>query len=201
MVFITGEPGIGKTALVEAFIEQHAGDDLWVAQGRCIEQYGTSEAHLPILEALEQLARQVGSGAFIDAFARYAPTWLAHLPWLARVVDAAAMERAVADATHQRMLRELAHALDVLSMGRTVVIWLEDLHWSDPSSLDVISFPSGASMRLLLIVARPADATRGASALHKIVLRLLQRGCTGAASDHQPEIGDLRRRFSGRLAC
>jgi DNA-binding winged helix-turn-helix (wHTH) protein len=179
-VFVSGEAGIGKTALVEWFIEHHcASDDLWVAQGRCIEQYGPGEAHLPILEALEQLARQVGAAAFIDAFSRYAPTWLAHLPWLAREVDPGLLKRASSDTTHQGMLRELAHALDVLSLRKTIVLWLEDLHWSDPSSLEVISFLAGRrdSARLLLIGSfRPADAASGASALYSVVLRLVQRG-------------------------
>ncbi len=38
VVFVTGEAGIGKTALVESFLNRHAGeDDLWATQGRCIE--------------------------------------------------------------------------------------------------------------------------------------------------------------------
>src|SRR5262249_22043255 len=58
-VFVTGEAGIGKTALVDRFVARHVGGgDVWLAQGRCIEQFGPGEAHLPILEALEQLARQ-----------------------------------------------------------------------------------------------------------------------------------------------
>jgi predicted ATPase len=75
-VFVTGEPGIGKTTLVEAFAAQiqreenqkAKGFDLpapspqplapaLVARGQCIEQYGTGEPDLPVLEALGRLAR------------------------------------------------------------------------------------------------------------------------------------------------
>ena len=41
LLFVSGEPGVGKTALVEAFLARHAEPgELWSAQGRCIEQYG-----------------------------------------------------------------------------------------------------------------------------------------------------------------
>ena len=56
--FITGEAGIGKTTLVDTFVAQLAGQDpLWLGHGQCIEQYGTGEAYLPLLEALGQMGR------------------------------------------------------------------------------------------------------------------------------------------------
>jgi DNA-binding winged helix-turn-helix (wHTH) protein len=61
IVFVTGEPGIGKTTLVEAFLAQVTnGDGLRIVQGQCVEQYGAGEAYLPILEALERLGRVLG---------------------------------------------------------------------------------------------------------------------------------------------
>ena len=90
VVFVTGEAGIGKTALVEAFLARQAADgELWTAQGRCIEQYGTGDAFLPILEVLENLTRQVGAATLRDTLARYAPAWLALLPWLSEAGPAA----------------------------------------------------------------------------------------------------------------
>ena len=56
--FVTGEAGIGKTTVVDAFVAQVAGaPDLWLARGQCIEPYGAGEAYLPVLEALGQLCR------------------------------------------------------------------------------------------------------------------------------------------------
>jgi predicted ATPase/DNA-binding winged helix-turn-helix (wHTH) protein len=179
VVFISGEAGIGKTALVESFLRRHAHADTWSAQGRCIEQYGTGEAYLPVLEALEHLAHTVGVDAFREVLARYAPAWLGQLPWLAHDVDPELLRRAAADSSAQRMLREIAQALEVLAARKPIVLWLEDLHWSDPSSLAVIDFLAGRPdpARLLLIASfRPAEAQVASPALHRLALQLGQRG-------------------------
>ena len=54
LVFVTGEPGIGKTALVDAFQQQATADvpGLRLARGQCLEGYGGMEAYYPMLEAL-----------------------------------------------------------------------------------------------------------------------------------------------------
>jgi DNA-binding winged helix-turn-helix (wHTH) protein len=55
---IVGEPGIGKTALVETFLAQiTATEDVWVGHGQCLDHYGAGEAYLPVLEALGRLGR------------------------------------------------------------------------------------------------------------------------------------------------
>jgi len=142
-VFVSGEAGIGKTALVESLIEHHREDPgLWITQGRCVEQYGGDEACLPLLEALEQLATRIGVATFREVFARYTPQWLAQLAWLAE--DTVAARATPADDTSpRRMLRELAQGLVVLCAGHTLALWLEDLHWCDRSSPAVLSFLAG----------------------------------------------------------
>ncbi len=56
--FIRGEAGIGKTALVNAFVDQlRRHDAIWIGHGQCIEQYGSGEAYLPVLEAIGRLGR------------------------------------------------------------------------------------------------------------------------------------------------
>ena len=60
-MFVTGEPGIGKTALVEAFSREIGGGDApRIGRGQCVEQYGAGEAYLPVLEALGRLGRAAG---------------------------------------------------------------------------------------------------------------------------------------------
>ena len=153
VLFISAEPGMGKTALLSAALAD-AGE-LWVGSGRCIPQYGREEAYLPMLEALEQLSAQVGSAAMREHLLRYAPAWLVQLPWLAHDAPAEALDRALDGRSPARLLREFAQALEVLSRRRPVVLWLEDLHWSDRSSLDVLAFLAGRrdSARLLVLAS------------------------------------------------
>lgn len=180
VVFVTGEAGIGKTAIVEAFLSQpDVRGAQCTAQGRCIEQYGTGEPYLPMLEAMEGLARQVGNDTLRAALLRYAPAWLAQLPWLAHDAEPEALRQALAGATSQRMLREIAQALEVLSIERPIVLWLEDLHWSDYSTLDAIAVLAGRRDRArLLVIAsfRPAEAHGSDSPLAALVQGLRQRG-------------------------
>ena len=132
LVFVTGEPGIGKTALVEAFLaevgETHA---LRIGRGQCVEQYGAGEAYLPVLEALGRLGRGPGGERLVQVLKQHAPTWLAQLPALLADADLEAVQRRAQGATRERMLRELVEALDTLAPTRRSSCVLEDLHWSD----------------------------------------------------------------------
>src|SRR5262249_18554262 len=153
IVFVTGEPGIGKTTLVEAFLAQMAADDkVWIARGQCIEHYGAGEAYLPILEALGRLCREPGGQRVRAILERNAPTWLIPLPALPTGNESEALQRKTAGATQQRMLREFAEALEVLTAEQPLVLVLEDLHWSDYSTLEVLFFLARRRERARLLV-------------------------------------------------
>ncbi len=159
VVFVTGEAGIGKTCLVSAFVSSSTRSPrASIAHAQCIELYGTSEPYLPIFEAMQRLGAEIGGDKLAIYLKSFAPTWLAQMPWLA---DGAAPVADAAGVTPQRMLRELAQALEAMSAARPIVLWLEDLHWSDRSTLDAISFLARRSedARLLVIGSyRPAEA-------------------------------------------
>ena len=159
IVFVTGEAGIGKSALVSTFLSSPiAQARASIAHAQCIELYGTSEPYLPIFEAMQRLGAEIGIDKLAIYLKSFAPTWLAQMPWLGDGTPPAAD---IAGATPQRMLRELAQALEAMSAARPIILWLEDLHWSDRSTLDAISFLArrSESARLLLIGSyRPADA-------------------------------------------
>lgn len=84
VIFVTGEAGIGKTVLVETFLSQlPPRDDLWLAWGQCIDQYGAGEAYLPMLEALHRACRMPRGERLVETLRSHAPTWLAQMPALA----------------------------------------------------------------------------------------------------------------------
>ncbi len=107
VVFVTGEPGLGKTTLVESFLAELASDPtIWIARGQCIEQFGEGEPYLPLLEALGQLSKRTGSEEFAAFLGRYAPTWLMQLPLFIDEEKREALQQKVQGVTQQRMLRE-----------------------------------------------------------------------------------------------
>src|SRR5262249_62032028 len=77
----TGEPGLGKTPLVEAFLDELAagGRLCSLAQGRCSERLAGAEAFLPVLEALDGLLRGEGGAAAAQVLWLVAPTWYVQL--------------------------------------------------------------------------------------------------------------------------
>src|SRR4029450_1228641 len=63
VAFVTGEPGIGKTTLVETFAGwAEGGGRAVVARGQCLEHRGAPEPYLPVFDALGRLGRQDGGG-------------------------------------------------------------------------------------------------------------------------------------------
>ena len=181
--FVTGEAGIGKTTVVDAFLAQVAqAPDLWLARGQCVEAYGAGEAYLPVFEALGQLGRGPDGAQLVARLAQQAPTWLVQMLALLTADALEAVQRRVLGATRERMLRELTEALEVLTTARTLVFVLEDLHWSDAATLDLV----GALARrrtparlLLLGTYRPVEVIVRAHPLRALTLDLtLHRQCT-----------------------
>ena len=180
LVFVTGEPGIGKTAFVEAFLAQ-IGEQaaLRIGRGQCVEQYGAGEAYLPVLEALGRLGREAGGEYLVHVLRQQAPTWLAQLPGLLTDVDLEAVQRRVQGATRDRMLRELVEALDALTLDAPLVLLLEDLHWSDSATIDLLAMLARrreASRLLVLGTYRPADVAGTAHPLRRVKQELQVHG-------------------------
>jgi DNA-binding winged helix-turn-helix (wHTH) protein/predicted ATPase len=138
IVFITGEPGIGKTALIDAFLHQ-VGPETAVARGQCVEQYGQSEAYLPVLEALNALGRQHET-RLAGLLRQVAPTWLAQFPWYLSETDGALLQQEALGATQARMLRELGEFLERWTHEQPLILVLEDLHWSDHATLNLLAY-------------------------------------------------------------
>lgn len=129
VVFITGESGIGKTTLVDAFLAGRAGQArLWVARGQSIEHLGAGEAYMPVLDALAHLCREPGARPIVDLLARYAPSWLAQMPAVLGPADFDAAGQGRPGPTRDRMLREIADAVEAITRQRPLVLVLEDLH-------------------------------------------------------------------------
>ena len=162
LVLVTGEPGIGKTALVDAFQQQATADvpGLRLARGQCLEGYGGMEAYYPMLEALGELCRGAGGDAVVETLATHAPTWLVQFPALVTREYRDTLQRELLGTTRERMLRELAELLETLTADRPLLLVFEDLQWVDHATVDVLAVLARrrAPAQLLLVATyRPVD--------------------------------------------
>lgn len=155
VVFVTGEAGIGKTALIDVFsyaasVSQAAGV-ISVARGQCVEGFGGREEYYPVMEALSQLCASPDGGRACGILARMAPAWLAAL----------GRHGSPAGAPHsEKMPGDLCAALEELAAERPLLLVLEDLHWADTATLQLISAlarrRAGARL-MVLATCRPRD--------------------------------------------
>jgi predicted ATPase len=128
VVFVTGEVGIGKTALVDAFCRE-LGAEWSVARGQCVDGFGEKEEYYPVMEALGRLCAAgsgEGSGAVL---ARMAPAWL----------RPGGQSNDTSTVTNTaRMPGDLCAALEQIAEEKPLMLVFEDLHWADPSTLQLI---------------------------------------------------------------
>jgi DNA-binding winged helix-turn-helix (wHTH) protein len=193
VVFVTGEPGIGKTTVVDAFAAGLAADaTLWVARGQCLDHHGMGEAYLPVLDALGRLSRRADGAHLVELLDRYAPTWLAQMPSLSALARETVKPRDLT-ASPKRMLREFADAVEAFTADRLLLLILEDLHWSDHATLDLIAWLARrrepAQLLLLgtfrpvdvIVRAHPLQAVHRDLALHGLCADLQLEGLAEAA--------------------
>jgi DNA-binding winged helix-turn-helix (wHTH) protein len=180
LVFVTGEPGIGKTALVEEFARQVAvsARDVRIARGQCIEGFGSKEAFYPALEAVGALCRGPDGATTIELLAAHAPTWLVQFPALLTRRHRENLTQEILGATRERMLREICEALEVIARSTPLLIVLEDVHWADASTLDLLSALARRqlSARTMVIATyRRGDAGYSPQPLNALTRDLLGR--------------------------
>jgi len=161
VAFVTGEPGFGKSTLIAHFLQETSRHGpVRVLRGQCIEHFGASESYYPVFDALARAAKDGSVPDLIDVLRRYAPTWLVQMPGIASSGDRETLREETLGATRERMLREMSEAIEVLSREEALVLVMEDVHWSDVSTLDLISTIANrtGNARLLLFASyRPVD--------------------------------------------
>jgi predicted ATPase/DNA-binding winged helix-turn-helix (wHTH) protein len=146
LVLVSGEHGIGKSALCDAFLRTaQAGGPVRTCYGQCIDRESPQEPYYPFLDALLRLDRQ-HRGIVPDLLSQLAPSWLAHFPqWLGARISST---------VPRGMLEELSDVLDALSHDMPLVIVLEDLQWADADTVRALTHLAASSTpSKLLIVA------------------------------------------------
>jgi DNA-binding winged helix-turn-helix (wHTH) protein/tetratricopeptide (TPR) repeat protein len=208
LVFITGEAGIGKTTLVDEFLRSPRVRDggVSVFHGQCVPLQGPREPYMPLLEALERVLRSPEGAPLVPLLQRVAPCWYLQMPSLLSEGERLPPQGETPSRQRERMLREINTFVEEVSNQRTVVLVLEDLHWTDTATTDVLSSlaqrPDPA--RLLVIgTYRPAEASVSEHPIREIKQTLLMhRRCRDLALDYlsAADVRDyLRSRFGAEI--
>jgi hypothetical protein len=195
LVVITGEPGIGKTALARAFVEHAASRGASSAWGTCWDG-GGAPAYWPWVQIARALARSEDAATLRRGLSGGAP-WIAGLlPELAGTLGPAASSSDLnADQARFRLFDALASLLGTVAERRPLVIVLDDLHWADASSVLALEFV-GRSLPDLAILAIAAYRHNEAHARDELAAAL--GGLTRAAT--RLPLEGLSRDDVGRLA-
>jgi len=148
VVFVCGEPGIGKTRLVREFI---AAQDSLVLEGACLELGADGLPYAPFLAVMRRLAERLSPEGAARLLPGGGAGGLAH--WLPELGEPAS-----AVGGRQRLFEDV---LTLLERSVPLTILIEDLHWADRSSLELLVFLVRNLRRpgiLLVVTYRPGEA-------------------------------------------
>jgi DNA-binding winged helix-turn-helix (wHTH) protein/tetratricopeptide (TPR) repeat protein len=154
VVCISGEAGVGKSALCDNFVRREAaGPKIHAARSRCSERFGNTDSYLPIVDLLDDLRHQCGA-PFSAVLRSRAPDWYD------RVEPGGADAQRAPIQSLDQLKRQLRLVLEEISRDLTLVLFIDDWHWAAPSTADVLAYLANHfdSMRILFILAyRDAD--------------------------------------------
>ncbi|HUH14153.1 MAG TPA: AAA family ATPase, partial [Longimicrobiales bacterium] len=151
-LFLTGPAGAGKSTLAQALLGrlQHEHSGVAVARGRCLPSFEMADPYLPFVTALMDVVDE-GTDGFMDRdhiselLVELAPFWLGAVPMVGNLLSAswltaAALRRSEAPAAPSReaLFAQYADLVRGLAAERPLILFLDDLHWADPSSVALL---------------------------------------------------------------
>jgi tetratricopeptide (TPR) repeat protein len=184
LVFLSAEPGAGKTTLTHHFLEQvaEAHPEALVIRATCSEQYGAGEPYQPFVEAFRRLAlerdhreQQTKGRSFRDIAKQIAPYWIAAIPVAGEAIAAGISTAAELRQQFQSGGAQAAPSEEALFFQYTelfftaaseapVLLFLDDLHWADRASVSLLTHLGrrvGNQRVLVLGTYRPTEVDTG----------------------------------------
>jgi DNA-binding CsgD family transcriptional regulator len=135
-VVVAGDAGVGKTRLLSE-LRQQAREAGWrTILGHCLDFGDSALPYLPFSEAFGRLATE--SPALADALVKTSPAVARLMPGRRILADG---DHAAAERVERADLFEAIHrALEQLAVSEPLLVVVEDLHWADESTREMLSF-------------------------------------------------------------
>jgi tetratricopeptide (TPR) repeat protein len=172
-VIVAGEAGIGKTRLLSSVADDAASRGFVVLFGGCVELGEEGVPLAPVAEALRRLRDQVGTDRLLELLGTTVPELGALVPGLASD-DGAAEAQPIPPG---RLLELLLGLLEHLAASAPVLFVIEDLHWADRSTLDLLVFLE-RNLRgpVVLLTSLRSDELHRRHPLRPVLAELIRSG-------------------------
>jgi DNA-binding NarL/FixJ family response regulator/tetratricopeptide (TPR) repeat protein len=156
-LLIAGEAGVGKTRLLREFADR-IGNEALVLFGSCLPLSGGGLPYGPIVDALRPLARDLDPAELNELLGPTPDDLLRLLPG-ATPRRPRQLGEPVSEYAQARLFELVLRFLDRLGRRRPVVLVVEDAHWADHSTLDLLVFLIRMSRqeRVLVLVTYRSD--------------------------------------------
>lgn len=200
VVLLSGEAGIGKSRMVQALYEAVQGESLYRLRYQCLAYYASSALH-PVIRQIERAAEiepSMGENEKLDRLERLlaesTPAAVENAPVLAALLGIPAGARypaleLPAQKLKERTFQALIAQLRGLAARKPVLFVLEDAHWSDPTTLELVERLIGqlSDQRVLMVVTFRPDFTppwiRHSHVTQLALNRLPRRHCVSIVAE------------------
>ncbi len=182
VVLISGEPGQGKTTLVSELAGQCHETGMTVLFGRCDEEVGAP--YRPFAEALSHYVAHVQAEVLQTHVAAHGGELVRLVPALhQRLGELPALQVTDADTERYLLYAAVVELLEQASVQAPVVLVLDDLHWADKPSLQLLRhLVANTSAARLLVLGTYRDAELSSSHPLSEALATLHREPAGLSS-------------------
>jgi DNA-binding CsgD family transcriptional regulator len=158
-VVVGGEAGIGKSRLVERFVGE-SGGGARALTGACLEVAEDALPYAPFVEILRALVRETPTERLPALLGPGRAELTRLLPELAARASDLATPAGPDRASQARLFELVLGVLERMAAERTLILVIEDVHWADRSTRDLIGFLARAlrDERVLLVLTTRTDA-------------------------------------------
>ena len=164
---VGGEAGVGKTRLLEAAAERLTESGFVVLRGACVELGGEALAFAPLMDAVRTLSRTLPPARLEEVLGPARPM-------LARLLPELADGGTAVDVQPTRLFELTLGLLGRLAEEQPVALFVEDLHWADEGTRDLVAFLVRAlrDERVLLVVTYRSDELQRGHPLRHVLAEL-----------------------------